>query len=110
MIPNSFVEYSASKLNLSLRTGCMCNPGGAAAMLGIQDAMQRLCDGVTRKEFEDDVGHELGVVRVSLGLASNFQDVWTVLRFAGLLAAEKTRTVLWDQYMEATGIGIGQAI
>ncbi|KAJ7125419.1 PLP-dependent transferase [Mycena epipterygia] len=105
IIPNSFVEYSASKLNLSLRTGCMCNPGGAAAILGIQDDMQRLYEGVTLKDFERAVGHELGVVRISLGLASNFQDVWTVIRFAGLMAAEKTRTVLWDHYMDASGIG-----
>ncbi|KAJ7133694.1 PLP-dependent transferase [Mycena crocata] len=110
MIPNSFVEYSASKLNLSLRTGCMCNPGGAAAILGIQDDMQRLYEGVTLKDFERAVGHELGVVRVSLGLASNFQDAWTVVRFAGLMAAESTRTILWEYYMEASGVGIGQAI
>lgn len=83
----------------------MCNPGGAAAILGIQDDMQRLYEGVTLKDFERAVGHELGVVRISLGLASNFQDVWTVVRFAGLMAAEKTRTVLWDHYMDASGIG-----
>ncbi|KAJ6534016.1 PLP-dependent transferase [Mycena vulgaris] len=92
MLPNSFIEYSASKLNVSLRTGCMCNPGGAAAILGIQ--------GRHAGPFERAVGHELGVVRVSLGLASNFQDAWT---FA-------TRTVLWDNYVDASGIGIGQAI
>ncbi|KAJ7722054.1 methyltransferase type 11 [Mycena maculata] len=110
MIPNSFVEYSASKLSLSLRTGCMCNPGGAAAILGIQDEMQQLSEGVTLRDFERAVGHELGVVRISLGLATNFQDAWTVVRFAGLIAAEKTRDVLWDHYMDAMGIGIGQAI
>ncbi|KAJ6593168.1 pyridoxal phosphate-dependent transferase [Mycena capillaripes] len=110
MLPNSFVEHSASKLNLSLRTGCMCNPGGAAAILGIQEDMKRLYEGVTLKDFERSVGHELGVVRVSLGLASNFQDAWTVVRFAELLATKKTRNVLWDYYLDETGIGIGQAI
>ncbi|KAJ7496581.1 PLP-dependent transferase [Mycena latifolia] len=110
MLPNSFVEYSASRLSVSLRTGCMCNPGGASALLGIQDDMQRLYEGVTLKDFERTVGHELGVVRISLGLASNFQDAWTVVRFAGLLAAEKTRSILWDHFIDASGIGIGQAI
>ncbi|KAJ7744675.1 methyltransferase type 11 [Mycena metata] len=109
MIPNSFIEYAASKLSISLRTGCMCNPGGAAAILGIQEDMQRLHEGVTLKDFERTVGHELGVVRISLGLASNFQDAWTVVRFAGLIAAEKTRNVLWDYFMEASGVEIGQA-
>ncbi|KAJ7496578.1 PLP-dependent transferase [Mycena latifolia] len=101
MLPNSFVEYSASTLSVSLRTGCMCNPGGAAAILGIQDDMQRLYEGVTLQDFEHAVGHELGVVRVSLGLASNFQDAWTVVRFAGLLATHKTRTMLWQRYVES---------
>lgn len=110
MLPNSFVEYSASKLNVSLRTGCMCNPGGAAAILGIQDDMNRLYEGVTLKDFERTVGHELGVVRVSLGLASNFQDAWTVLRFAGLIATEKTRNALWEYWVDESGNGIGQAL
>ncbi|KAJ6631340.1 PLP-dependent transferase [Mycena sp. CBHHK59/15] len=105
MVPNSFIEHSASKVGVSLRTGCMCNPGGAAAILGIEDDMRRLYAGVTLKDFERAVGRELGVVRISLGLASNFQDAWTVVRYAGLMASEKTRTVLWDHWMEASGIG-----
>jgi hypothetical protein len=110
MIPNSFVEYSASKLSLSLRTGCMCNPGGAAAMLGIQEDMKCINEGVTHRDFERAVGNELGVVRISLGLASNFQDAWTLVRFAELIAAEKTRNILWEHYLNDSGIEIGQAI
>ena len=51
--------------------------------------MDRLYPGVTMKEFECRVGHELGVVRISLGLASNFQDVFRVLRFAGALRVDE---------------------
>ncbi|KAF9462390.1 pyridoxal phosphate-dependent transferase [Collybia nuda] len=105
MIPNSFIEYSASRQFISLRTGCMCNPGAAAAILGIQEDMQRLFPGVTLKDFETAVGRELGVVRISLGLASNFQDVWKVIRFAALIGKEKSRQVLWDRWTEASGIG-----
>ncbi|KAJ7133125.1 PLP-dependent transferase [Mycena epipterygia] len=105
MIRNSFIEYAASKLSISLRTGCMCNPGGAAAIRGIRDDMQRVHEGMTREDYEHVMGHELGVVRISLGLASNFQDAWTVVRFAGHIAAEKSRTLLWDQYMEASAFG-----
>ncbi|KAJ7252414.1 pyridoxal phosphate-dependent transferase [Mycena haematopus] len=110
MISNSFVEYSASKLNISLRTGCMCNPGGAVAILGIEEHMKRLYDGITLEDFERAVGNELGVIRVSLGLASNFQDAWTVVRFAELIATEKTRNILWEHYMNDSGIEVGQAI
>ncbi|KAG5651705.1 hypothetical protein H0H81_007738, partial [Sphagnurus paluster] len=100
MIPNSFIEYSASEKSISLRTGCMCNPGAAAAILGIQEDMEKLYPGVTLRDFECIVGHELGVVRISLGLASNFKDVWKVVRFAALIGNEQTRQVLWDRWME----------
>jgi len=98
MLPNSFIESVAVSYNISLRTGCMCNPGGAAALLGIQDQMEHLYHGVTLKDFERIVGHELGVVRISLGLASNFQDVWKVVAFASSFADSSTRQALWDTW------------
>ena len=56
MIPNSFVEHAAARHGLSLRTGCMCNPGGAAALLGLRDAMAALpCDAMLRA-FEAHMG------------------------------------------------------
>ncbi|KAF8910863.1 PLP-dependent transferase [Mucidula mucida] len=101
MIPNSFIEYSASQCNVSLRTGCMCNPGGAAALLGIEDDMAKLYPGVTMKDFQRHVGRELGVVRVSLGLASDFQDVWRLLQFANRVACSSTRLEMWAHWVEA---------
>jgi molybdenum cofactor sulfurtransferase len=76
----------------------MCNPGGAAAILGIRDDMKNLYPGVTLADFECAVGRELGVVRLSLGLATNFQDVWKVIRFAATIADEKSRQVLWKRW------------
>ncbi|KAJ7612712.1 PLP-dependent transferase [Roridomyces roridus] len=100
ILPNSFVEYAAAKNNISLRTGCMCNPGGAAAMrLNFQNEKCRLYEGATLKEYEATVGHQVGVVRISLGLASNFQDVWHVVRFAELIATRKSYAALWNQYV-----------
>ncbi|KAF4598833.1 hypothetical protein EYR38_007241 [Pleurotus pulmonarius] len=111
MIPNSFVEYAASKESVSLRTGCMCNPGGAAAILSIQDDMKQLYPGVTLKDFEHHVGRELGVVRISFGLASNFQDAWRVLKFASSIATEKSRQDLWSQWLqEKEKECVGQAL
>lgn len=107
MLPNSFVEHAASQQHISLRTGCMCNPGGAAAILGIQEDMARLYPGVTLKDFEEVVGRELGVVRVSLGLASTFQDVWRVIQFAAAMACEGTRQAMWEDWMSTK---TGQAI
>ncbi|KIJ15659.1 hypothetical protein PAXINDRAFT_62190, partial [Paxillus involutus ATCC 200175] len=98
MLPNSFIEHVATTQNISLRTGCMCNPGGAASLLGIQDFMGRLCSGVTLKDFETIVGRELGVVRISLGLGSDWGDVWRVIKFAEGMAEERKRMEWWDAW------------
>lgn len=79
----------------------MCNPGGAAAILGMVKEMEDLYDGVTLHDFEAQMGRELGVVRVSLGLASNFLDVWRVIQFASSLAQETSRQELWMQWAKS---------
>ncbi|KAI6114687.1 pyridoxal phosphate-dependent transferase [Pisolithus croceorrhizus] len=107
MIPNSFVEHVAVSHNISLRTGCMCNPGGAAALLGIEDQMALLYPGVTLKDFERVVGRELGVVRISLGLATTFHDVWRVIDFASKFANHQIRQKLWDVWND---VPVGQAV
>ena len=83
----------------------MCNPGGAAAILGVQNDMERLYPGVRLNDFETMVGRELGVVRISLGLASSFQDVWKVVRFAATIATERSRQTIWNRWTEASVIG-----
>ncbi|KAF8885999.1 pyridoxal phosphate-dependent transferase [Infundibulicybe gibba] len=110
MIPNTFIEYSASKQKISLRTGCMCNPGGAAALLGIEDDMRKLYTGVTLKDFEAAVGRELGVVRISLGLASNFQDAWHVVQFATSIGKEESRRAMWERWSQSQTAEVGQAV
>ena len=100
MIPNSFVEFAASRLKLSLRTGCVCNPGGASVLLGIEESMTYLQQGVTLDEYERRLGRELGVVRMSLGIVSSFEDVYRALDFAKLLASEKKRLELWTEWIE----------
>ncbi|KAF8557922.1 PLP-dependent transferase [Imleria badia] len=107
MLPNSFIEHVATMHNISLRAGCMCNPGGASALLGIQHVMDSLCDGATLREVESSVGRELGVVRASLGLGSDWGDVWRVLRFLEGFGDERRRTAWWDAW---TQVPIGQAV
>ena len=77
--------------DISLRTGCMSNPGGASALLGIQQTMDSLCDGATLGEVEERVGRELGVIRVSLGLASDWGDVWGVIQLLKGFGYERRR-------------------
>lgn len=106
MLPLSFIEHAAAQNKISLRTGCVCNPGGAAAIIGIEGDMEQLYEGVTLREFENRVGHELGVVRISLGLASNFVDVWRVLEFARAISIRDERCAMikeWKKYQKTNG-------
>ena len=96
---NSFVEYASTKHKISLRTGCMCNPGGAAAILGVEAEMEKFYPGITREDLDKIVGRELGVVRLSMGLASDFSDVHHVLRFVEeVIACDAERKRLWSEW------------
>ena len=99
MLPNSFIEYAATKRRISLRTGCVCNAGGVAALLGFQGEMEKFYPGITFEDFENIVGRELGVVRISLGLASDFSDVHRVLRFVReVVACDDERKKVWSEW------------
>ncbi|KAF6763000.1 methyltransferase type 11 [Ephemerocybe angulata] len=101
IIPNSFIEHAATRRNISLRTGCVCNPGGAAAILGITGNMEQLMPGATLHDMEHKVGRELGVVRISLGLASNFDDILNVIKFCSLVANSQTREVMIAEWLQS---------
>jgi selenocysteine lyase/cysteine desulfurase len=72
---------------LSLRTGCFCNPGTAELLFGLQERRLKQTfsgDGdATFDQFLAMMGMPTGgSVRVSLGLASNFRDVYRFVQFA----------------------------
>jgi molybdenum cofactor sulfurtransferase len=104
MIPNSFIEHAASAQSISLRTGCMCNPGAVAALLGLQSLMKSLSDhpaeNLDHEHFEAMTGHELGVVRISLGLVSDFADVQRVIRFAEKIVDERAFKEMWEGWLK----------
>jgi molybdenum cofactor sulfurtransferase len=89
------IEAAANRENISLRTGCFCNPGAGEIALGISRVELDVC--FTQPEHEarlsiDDFrlcidGKASGAVRISVGLVTNFNDVQAFLRFArGLLS------------------------
>ncbi len=84
------VEELAGAVRISLRTGCFCNPGCGEAAEGITEAdviaaLESEAN-LTLPRFlqviEDRGGRSAGAIRVSLGVASNFDDVDRFLRFA----------------------------
>jgi molybdenum cofactor sulfurtransferase len=81
------VEEAASEFNISLRTGCFCNPGAGEIAFGLTKKDMVDCfDNNERASFEQCViaikGKTAGAVRVSLGLVTNFADVYRFLQFA----------------------------
>jgi molybdenum cofactor sulfurtransferase len=81
------VEEAASEFNISLRTGCFCNPGAGEIAFGLTKKDMVDCfDKSERASFEQCViaikGKTAGAVRVSLGLVTNFSDVYRFLLFA----------------------------
>ena len=93
-IDHRSIEQAANQHNISLRTGCFCNPGAGEVALGISKTELAACftqpDHDQRLSVDDFRlcidGKASGAVRVSVGLVSNFEDVQVFLKFAeGLL-------------------------
>ncbi len=83
------VEELAVRAGISLRTGCFCNPGAGEVAFGLAPAAiadyfrdeSSMDFDELRSRIRDDHGIEVGAVRVSLGIASNFQDLLRLLQF-----------------------------
>jgi molybdenum cofactor sulfurtransferase len=85
------VEKAAADELISVRTGCFCNPGdGEVAHEITRDEMAACFADPTaavtlmqcQRRIEDTTGKVPNTIRVSLGLASDFGDVYRFLTFA----------------------------
>ncbi len=90
------VEDRANARNISLRTGCFCNPGAGEIAFGVspEQIEHALQDGaLTLDELAAAVDNELGAVRISVGLASNFADVQCFIDFARSFTDQKAAEI-----------------
>lgn len=84
-----FIEEQANKVNISLRTGCFCNPGAGEVALGISRVELDVCftqPGHENRLTVDDFRHCIdgkssGAVRISVGMVTDFRDVQGFLAF-----------------------------
>ena len=89
LIEHLSIEQGANQQATSLRTGCFCNPGAREQALDISAeelaGFFRRTDRMTLEQFMDALhtpgGDGRGAVRISLGVASNFADVYRFMRF-----------------------------
>ena len=87
MIDVRLVERRAQASNISLRTGCFCNPGAGEAAFGIprQALVESFRAGVEMpfEQLMAALGVEGGgAVRISVGLVSTFADAHALVEFA----------------------------
>lgn len=81
------VEALAGQANISLRTGCFCNPGAGEAAHSVTQAEMASFFSGEPLSFENlfeqlqQNGKSASTMRVSLGLVSNFADVYCFQRF-----------------------------
>lgn len=97
------VEEMAGAEGISLRTGCFCNPGAGEISEGLTEEDMRA--GFTMGEdinllsfvrLMQERGHKsAGAIRASIGLATNFADVWRFLRFISGFR-DQTRLTIGD--------------
>ena len=85
-VDERFVDVVAAAHNISVRTGCFCNSGAGETAFSIsRDTLigAEFAAGMTLDDYIRLVGMPTGgAVRVSLGLATNFADVYRFMSFA----------------------------
>jgi len=94
-IDHRSIEEQANKVNISLRTGCFCNPGAGEVALGISRVELDVCftspgheDRLSIDDFRRCIdGKSSGAVRISVGTVTDFKDVQGFLAFAKSLLA-----------------------
>jgi selenocysteine lyase/cysteine desulfurase len=84
------IEELANEKRISLRTGCFCNPGAGEIAEGLtpEDMMAGFNAGpdLSLPHFVQVIQHRgnksAGAIRISVGLATNFADVYRFMHFA----------------------------
>jgi selenocysteine lyase/cysteine desulfurase len=86
VVDERYVDRVAGRHNISLRTGCFCNPGAGEIAFTISHETllgSEFGDGMTLDDYTTALGLPSGgAVRASLGLASNLADVRRFMDFA----------------------------
>ncbi len=85
-VDERFVDIVAAEHRISIRTGCFCNSGAGETAFSIsKDTLigAEFAEGMILDDYIELVGMPTGgAIRVSLGLATNFADVYRFMSFA----------------------------
>jgi selenocysteine lyase/cysteine desulfurase len=89
------VERLANEERISLRAGCHCNPGAREVALGFTKEELAVCfrdkDSLMFEQFLQVIdGKTTGALRASIGLVTNFADVYKYAQFAATFIDRST--------------------
>jgi molybdenum cofactor sulfurtransferase len=86
VVDERYVDVVAAQHNISIRTGCFCNPGAGEIAFSLTKEMlteHEFAVGMILDDYIEEVGLPSGgAIRVSLGIATNFEDVYRFMAFA----------------------------
>ncbi len=93
LIDHRGIEKLAGEHDISLRTGCFCNPGAGEVAHGLTEedmakafaSNERMTYDQFLNALEQQDGKSAGAVRISLGMVTNFADVHRFIQFARTL-------------------------
>ena len=98
-----YVEHLSSRYNISLRTGCFCNPGVDELNHGIgKDQLKNYFESRSIGDYDEFIsflGKPRGAVRLSIGLATTISDIEKFISFAKSLL---NKTIRKDQFLSCT--------
>ncbi|MBK8025236.1 MAG: aminotransferase class V-fold PLP-dependent enzyme [Chloroflexi bacterium] len=80
------VEARANARRISLRSGCFCNPGAGEAAMSLTEAEIEAALAADQRMTLSDLmavmGRVIGAIRISVGMVTNFADVYAFAAFA----------------------------
>ena len=87
------VESLANRENISLRTGCFCNPGSGEIVHNLtKEEMAQAFNRPTSLSFDEffdwarnEHGRNPSTIRVSIGIVTNFADVYRLMSVSAKL-------------------------
>jgi selenocysteine lyase/cysteine desulfurase len=88
------IQAEANEVDMSVRSGCHCNPGVREVALGFSEDDLAACfrdkERMTYDQFMQVIdGKTTGAVRVSVGLASTFADIYRFYEFARIFIDQR---------------------
>jgi molybdenum cofactor sulfurtransferase len=96
------IQEDANQCGLSVRSGCFCNPGVREIALGLEReelaSVFRQKERMTYEQFLHIIDdRKQGALRVSVGLATNFSDVYHFLQFVRTIIDRSAPPFLAEQ-------------